>query len=88
MEGTSALREREATDLATLDRTPPDTAGAARTSQAAKFGYIRHGTTTLIAAAEMTTGKVTEACTARYRHQEFLAPLGRSPRIRSGGCTW
>jgi transposase len=37
--------------------------------------YIRHGTTTLFAALEVATGKVTETCTARRRHQEFLAFL-------------
>src|SRR4051812_36194989 len=37
--------------------------------------YIRHGTTTLFAALEVATGKVTDACTDRHRHQEFLAFL-------------
>jgi hypothetical protein len=43
--------------------------------EAASFDYIRHGTTTLFAALEVATGKVTEACTERHRHQEFLAFL-------------
>jgi transposase len=34
--------------------------------------YIRHGTTTLLAALEVATGKVTDACYDRHRHQEFL----------------
>src|SRR5918997_4133345 len=42
---------------------------------AASFDYVRHGTTTLFAALEVATGKVTEACTQRHRHQEFLAFL-------------
>jgi transposase len=33
--------------------------------------YIRHGTTTLFAALEVATGKVTDACYPRYRHEEF-----------------
>jgi transposase len=37
--------------------------------------YIRHGTTTLFAALEVATGKVTEACFERHRHQEFLTFL-------------
>ncbi len=37
--------------------------------------YIRHGTTTLFAALEIATGKVTGACKNRHRHQEFLAFL-------------
>jgi hypothetical protein len=43
--------------------------------EAASFDYVRHGTTTLFAALEVATGKVTEACTERHRHQEFLAFL-------------
>jgi len=37
--------------------------------------YVRHGTTTLFAALEVATGKVTDACYPRHRHQEFLAFL-------------
>jgi hypothetical protein len=33
--------------------------------------YVRHGTTTLFAALEIATGKVTAACQPRHRHQEF-----------------
>ena len=39
------------------------------------FDYVRHGTTALFAALEVATGKVTEACTRRHRHQDFLAFL-------------
>jgi transposase len=35
--------------------------------------YVRHGTTTLFAALEIATGKVTGLCKNRHRHQEFLA---------------
>ena len=34
--------------------------------------YVRHGTTTLFAALEMATGKVTDACYPRHRNEEFL----------------
>ncbi len=37
--------------------------------------YVRHGTTTLFAALEVATGKVTDACYPRHRHQEFLTFL-------------
>src|SRR6201981_4600 len=37
--------------------------------------YIRHGTTSLFAALEAATGKVTGACYPQHRHQEFLAFL-------------
>jgi hypothetical protein len=35
--------------------------------------FVRHGTTTLFAALEVATGKITaDACYPRHRHQEFL----------------
>ena len=34
--------------------------------------YVRHGTTTLFAALEVATGRVTDACYPRHRHEEFL----------------
>jgi transposase len=34
--------------------------------------YIRHGTTSLFAALEVATGKVTGQCHGKHRHQEFL----------------
>jgi transposase len=34
--------------------------------------YVRHGTTTLFAALEVATGKVTDVCYPRHRHEEFL----------------
>jgi transposase len=36
-----------------------------------RHDYIRHGTTTLFAALEVATGKVTDACYPRHRHEEF-----------------
>ena len=36
---------------------------------------MRHGTTTLFAALEVATGKVTDQCFDRHRHAEFLAFL-------------
>lgn len=34
--------------------------------------YLRHGTTSLFAALEVATGKVTGQCHAKHRHEEFL----------------
>jgi transposase len=34
--------------------------------------YVRHGTTTLYAALDVATGKITDACYRRHRHEEFL----------------
>jgi len=42
--------------------------------------YIRHGTTTLFAALEVATGKVTDACYPRHRHEEFLRFLRQVAR--------
>jgi transposase len=38
----------------------------------ASHDYVRHGTTTLFAALEVATGKVTDACYPRHRSDEFL----------------
>jgi hypothetical protein len=37
--------------------------------------YRRHGTTTLFAALDIATGKMTAPCQPRHRHQEFLTFL-------------
>ena len=44
-----------------------------------RHDYIRHGTTTLFAALEVATGKVTDACYPRHRHEEFLRFLKQVP---------
>jgi transposase len=46
--------------------------------------YVRHGTTTLFAALEVATGKVTGQCKNRHRHQEFLAFLKHLARAYPG----
>jgi putative transposase len=38
-------------------------------------GYVRHGTTTLFAALDISTGEVLTQCQRRHRHQEFLSFL-------------
>jgi transposase len=43
--------------------------------------YVRHGTTTLFAALEIATGKITGLCKNRHRHQEFLAFLKHLARV-------
>src|SRR6478736_4570183 len=42
--------------------------------------YVRHGTTTLFAALEVATGKVTGACYPQHRHEEFLTFLKQVAR--------
>ncbi len=46
----------------------------------ATHDYVRHGTTTLFAALEIATGKVTDACYPRHRHEEFLKFLKKVAR--------
>jgi transposase len=47
--------------------------------------HIRHGTSTLFAALEVATGKVTAAVKPRHRHQEFLAFLKQVARAYPAG---
>jgi transposase len=65
----------EKPQIQALERTAPTLPVRPGHPEAASFDYVRHGTTTLFAAPEVATGTVTEACTDRHRHQEFLAFL-------------
>jgi transposase len=65
----------EKPQIQALERTAPPLPVRPGHPEAASFDYVRHGTTTLFAALEVATGRVTEACTDRHRHQEFLAFL-------------
>src|SRR5687768_14078989 len=58
-----------------VERTAPTLPVSPGQPERATFDYVRHGTTTLFAALEVATGKVTDACTERHRHQEFGAFL-------------
>ena len=49
-----------------------DPAVAPGLPEKATHDYLRHGTTTLFAALEVATGKVTDACYPHHRHEEFL----------------
>src|SRR3954466_11091352 len=53
----------EKPQLQALQRTAPMLPVRPRHPEAASFDYLRHGTTTLFAALEVATGRVTEACT-------------------------
>jgi transposase len=65
----------EKPQLQALERTAPALPVQPGSPERATFDYVRHGTTTLFAALEVATGKVTDACTDRHRHQEFLGFL-------------
>ena len=47
--------------------------------------YVRHGTTTLFAALEIATGRITGVCKNRHRHQVFLAFLKHVARAYPDG---
>jgi transposase len=65
----------EKSQIQALDRTAPILPLRPGLPEKATHDYLRHGTTTLFAALEVATGKVTDACYPRHRHQEFLAFL-------------
>src|SRR4051812_34980560 len=62
----------EKPQIQALQRTAPTLPVRPGSPERASFDYLRHGTTTLFAALEVATGRVTDACTERHRHQEFL----------------
>jgi transposase len=63
---------RTKTQIQALDRTRPILPMRPGLPEKATHDYVRHGTTTLFAALEVATGKVTDACYPRHRHTEFL----------------
>lgn len=62
----------EKSQVQALDRTQPTLPIRPGDPERQTHDYIRHGTTTLFAALEVATGRVTDACYHRHRHQEFL----------------
>jgi transposase len=65
----------EKSQIQALDRTAPILPMQPGLAERRSHDYVRHGTTTLFAALEIATGKVTTAMKPRHRHQEFLAFL-------------
>jgi transposase len=62
----------EKSQVQALDRTAPILPLRPGIPGKQTHDYVRHGTTTLFAALEVATGKVTDACYPRHRHEEFL----------------
>jgi len=62
----------EKSQIQALDRTAPVLPLRLGMAEKQTHDYVRHGTTTLFAALEVATGKVTDACYPRHRHEEFL----------------
>ena len=67
----------EKSQVQALDRTAPMLPLRPGLPEKRTHDYVRHGTTTLFAALEVATGKVTDACYPRHRSQEFLRFLKR-----------
>ena len=70
----------EKSQIQALDRTAPMLPMQPGLPERRTHDYKRNGTTTLFAALEIATGKVTGACKPRHRHQEFLAFLKQVAR--------
>jgi transposase len=62
----------EKSQIQALDRTAPILPMRPGLPEKATHDYVRHGTTTLFAALEIATGKITDACYPRHRSDEFL----------------
>lgn len=65
----------EKSQIQALDRTQPMLPLGLGYVQGVTHDYERHGTTTLFAALDVTTGEVIGQCRRRHRHQEFLSFL-------------
>src|SRR5215217_1357367 len=78
----------EKSQIQALDRTQPNLPLRPGSPERRTHDYVRHGTTTLFAALEVATGKVTDRCFDRHRHTQFLAFCSRSPAPIPGvSCT-
>ncbi len=70
----------EKSQVQALDRTAPILPLRPGIPERQTHDYVRHGTTTLFAALEVATGRVTDACYPRHRNQEFLLFLKQVAR--------
>lgn len=67
----------EKSSIQALDRTQPGLPIKKGRAETMTHDYKRHGTSTLFAALEVSSGKVIGECKKRHRHQEFLGFLKR-----------
>jgi transposase len=79
-ENAIVLSVDEKSQIQALDRTAPILPLQPGLAERRSHDYLRHGTSTLFAALEITTGKITAACKPKHRHQEFLAFLKQLAR--------
>jgi len=62
----------EKSQIQALDRTQPFLPMGLGYVEGVTHDYARHGTTTLFAALDISTGRVLTRCKRRHRHQEYL----------------
>ena len=75
----------EKSQIQALDRTAPMLPLRPGLAERRTHDYKRNGTTTLFAALEVATGKITaDACYPRHRHQEFLKFLKKVAAAHPG----
>ena len=76
----------EKSQIQALDRTAPMLPLRPGLAERRTHDYKRNGTTTLFAALDVATGKISaDACYARHRHQEFLRFL---KKVAAAHPTW
>lgn len=75
----------EKSQIQALDRTAPILPMQPGLAERRSHDYVRHGTSTLFAALEIATGKVTGAVKPRHRNTEFLAFLKQVTRAYPTG---
>ena len=73
--GAVVLCVDEKSQIQALDRTAPTLPLRSGLAERRTHDYVRHGITSLFAALDIATGKVTGRCFDRHRHAEFLAFL-------------
>ena len=84
-EGAVVVSVDEKSQVQALDRTAPMLPLRPGLAARRTHDYVRHGTTTLFAALEIATGKITaDACYPRHRHQEFQRFLAKVATAHPG----
>ena len=73
--GAVVLCVDEKSQIQALDRTAPTLPLRPGLAERRTHDYVRHGITSLFAALDVATGKITGRCFDRHRHSEFLAFL-------------
>jgi transposase len=73
--GAVVLCVDEKSQIQALDRTAPTLPLRPGLAERRTHDYVRHGITSLFAALDVATGKVTGRCFDRHRHAEFLVFL-------------